>query len=136
MVTKLKLFLLSLVVAACAPNPVKSALAAPPEHRPEIVAFALHNSYVIVAERAVSVAENEDTPRGVRSALIRLHDAASPVVKNLREAALEYKKVKEELDSGQGTFEKVQAALGELNRLLPLAAAKMDSLALTIGGGE
>lgn len=124
----MKSLLLALVVAACAANPVKTAYEAPPEDRPELVAFALHNSYVIVAERAATIAEDSTTPRAVRQALITLHENASPVAKQLRQAAAEYEQVRDAIKAGQSTPDKLAIAFAELDRLITAFSPRLNAL--------
>lgn len=126
--------LLSVVLSACAAtNPVVTATGATPENRPETVAFALHNSYVIVAEQAATLAERPDVPDVVKQRILALHDAASPVVKRLREAAVAYNQTKADFDEGQSTASAVAAALSALNTLITDAAPKIDAVASEIG---
>lgn len=129
--------LAAVAITACTHgNPVNTALQATPENRPETVAYALYSSYVIVAERAATIAESETTPVSVKRVLVNLHDTAEPVVKRLRPAADEYVKVKAALAAGTSTPEKVAIALTELNRIIGDAAPAVNSLAGAITGNQ
>lgn len=128
------LILLSTSSFGCATNPVATALKAKPGDRAETVAFALHNSYVVVAERAATIAEDSTTPHTLKVALVALHEAASPAAKTLRQRALDYQHVREAIDSGGSTPEKLVAALAALNDAIANASPKINALAVEVGG--
>jgi hypothetical protein len=113
-------------------NPIATAATATPENRAETVAFALHNSYVVIAEQVATVVEDTLTPPAVKKALITAHRSASPVVKKLRTAAEYYGRLREQVALGTGDPEKLKLALDELNRLITEAAPKIDSVATAI----
>jgi hypothetical protein len=129
------LFLIA-AVACSHGNPVNTALQASPENRPEVVAYALQGSYVIVAERAATIAENPSTPASVKRTLVSLHEAASPLVKKLRPAADEYTALKAAAATGSTTPEKIAAALAELNRAIGDAAPAVNQLAGAITANQ
>lgn len=114
------LFLMSSAMS-CAANPVKTALKATPENRAETVAFALHNSAIVVAEHAITVAEDSTTPRAVRKALVASVETASPALKKLHSAALAVRRARE---AYQATPDSSTA--GKLSRLLDALGAAID----------
>lgn len=115
-------------------NPVASATKASPENKAETVAFALHNSYVVLAERAVAIAEDSTTPRTVAQALIAANEKASPAAKKLRQAALDYEKVRKAVAAGTTPIEKLGAALDQLNAVLLKTAPVLNEFANEVGG--
>lgn len=116
-------------------NPVATAYTASPEYRAETVAFALAKSYVVVAKQAQAIWENPQTPPSVARGLIDAHQAASPVVKQLRTTALAVEEVRAAVVAGTSLPEKLLNALAALDKVMTEAAPKLDSLATAVNGG-
>ena len=122
--------LLALVLVACANSPpAEVALRASPENRPEVLAFALHSSFIVIAEAGATIAEDSTVPRAVRKTILEMYERTSPVVRELRTAAEAYRDVKVAADSSEGSLNKVSAALAKLNELLTKAAPRVDEFA-------
>lgn len=116
-------------------NPVVTATHATTENQPETIAFALHNSFVVVAERAATIAEDSTTPPAVKRVLVTSYKSAAPVARNLRAAAQRYVDVRASFTAGQSTAEQVATALTELQQLITEFAPKLNELSVTINGG-
>lgn len=79
------IFLLALLIVACeSVNPISKA------ETLEQRAYATYGTYVIFAERAASLAENESLPNNVRLGLVSAEERAKPVVDSLLDALLDY----------------------------------------------
>lgn len=129
------LVLLSTGLSSCGGhNAVETATRASPENKAETIAFALHNSYVIVAERAVAIAEDSTTPRTVVQALVAAHDRASPAAKKLRSAALNYEKVRLAVVADSTLIGKLNNALDVLNAVLLETTPVLNEFAIEVGG--
>lgn len=132
--------LLPLLSLACAANPVATASRASPENKAETVAFALHNSYTVVAERLANIVENPATPKEVRQTLIGLHEIASPAAHHLRDVANAYKKVREAYQAGTSSLDKLSKAALALDAALTDAAPKINAVSTEVasqpGGGR
>ena len=75
-------FLILVVVASCASiNPVGKA------ETLEQKAYAVYGTYVVFAEKAADLAENDALPRSIRLGLVNAEERASPVVISLLNAA-------------------------------------------------
>lgn len=123
-------------IAACATNPLSTANKATDENKPETIAFALHNSYVVVAEKALNVAQQQGTPVAVKENLVKLHEAASPIAKQLQSGARKIQRIRAALAAGETPEEKLAVALEELNALLtPENVQKLNAVAEAVGGG-
>lgn len=127
---------LLLALAACAHNPVATAAKAAPENRAETIAFAMHNSYVVLVESAANIAEDSTTPRAVKAAIVGLNRVATPFAKRLHAATLEYRHIRESLATQPDAAGKIAAALAELNRAITDFAPKLDAFAREIGGAK
>jgi hypothetical protein len=122
--------LLAVSLVACAnTSPIDAATRASPENRPEVVAFALHSSFVVVAEAGATIAEDSTVPRAVRKTILEMYERTSPVVRKLRFAAETYRDVKAAVDTTQGSIEKANAALVKLNELINQAAPRVEEFA-------
>jgi hypothetical protein len=78
----LVLLLTLVVVASCASiNPVGKA------ETLEQRAYAVYGTYVLFAEKAADLAENDALPRSIRLGLVNAEERASPVVTSLLNAA-------------------------------------------------
>ncbi len=79
----LLLLTLSFAISCASINPVKQA------ETLEQKAYAVYGTYVVFAEKAADLAENDALPRSVRLALVNAEERASPVVTSLLHAAEE-----------------------------------------------
>jgi hypothetical protein len=106
------------LTTACATTPA----VLPGMDRPEVVAFALYGSFVIVEEAAATIAENPATPPAVSAALIAADEAAVPYVRQLRPLAEQVEGLRAAVVSGQASVDELLAAVAELQRLLDQVA--------------
>jgi hypothetical protein len=110
-------------------NPVATAAQATPENKAETIAYALHNSYTVVAENAATLVEQPTTPVAVKRIIVDLNKQAYFAATKLKAAAQKYNEVRLAFSKGQTTADKVAIALSQLNYAITEGATQIGALA-------
>lgn len=77
-------------------------------------ALAVYGSYTIIKEQAAALYVDSATPQAVKDALKTSNDATAPTMENLYKAYLASQTIREELEAGVGTPERLAIATAHL----------------------
>lgn len=131
------LALAMLLIACQGTNPVQPALES---KRPDLIAYALESSYVIVQGKALEVVRQPGTPQSVKDAVARIDAKANPILDAMRPLAEEAAALKESLGEVEGADEeerlraRLAFVLNELDRLVTEVSPLISELVAAIKG--
>jgi hypothetical protein len=113
----------AIVLPGCAATNPFEAAQSPPQ-----AALAAFGSYAIVKDQAAKIYVDSATPEEVKAALKKANDATTKPMNSLYDAYMAYLDVKDLLDAGKTTEEKLQIATANLLNWYLTAKPLLDDL--------
>lgn len=114
------------LLTGCGSNPQKSV------QELDTRAYALYGTFVVFEEQAALIIKQPATPANVK-AMIRSSDAAAkPVADALLVSVKEYLRIKEELDAGTTTNDKLVIATANLEKWVLAATPVIQQLVMSV----
>lgn len=99
-------------------------------------AYALYGTYVIFQEKAAELVQDSTTPENVKQALREADRVAYPLAESLVEASLEVEAIRQQIETGLTTEEKLTLAISNLSTIYFSAAPKLLAVVAAVKGAK
>lgn len=124
------LLMMSMILASCAVNPLKTA------ETTEQQAYAALGTFVIFQERAAAVVADPSVPAAAKQKIAVVENAAKPVVDSMAQAAIELAAIKAEVAAGTTSEEKLAIVNANLVRWVNEALPKIQAVVAAVKGAK